>query len=180
LARKVIVATNAYVPLLLPGFRGVVEPKRGQMFALRPNAFTLAASYYANFGSEYFRQTYDGSIVVGGCRTYNADAEVGYEDKTTDQVQFSLEAFAMQVLGEFDRERDITARWSGVMGFTQHHLPIVTRCWGPNSAANGTAKSEHVWFVGGFTGHGMSMAYEVSRLAIAEVLDDVAAGFAIA
>lgn len=185
LARKVLVCTNAYVPLLLPGFAGVVEPKRGQMLAIKPGVFELAASYYANFGSEYFRQTWDGSVVVGGCRTYHAEKETGYEDRVTPWVQDDLERFTRDVLGEFSRS-DITGRWSGVMGFTQHHLPIVTRCWGENAAVShasregaGDAKSDNVWFCGGFTGHGMSMAYEVSRLAVTEMLDGAESGFGV-
>jgi glycine/D-amino acid oxidase-like deaminating enzyme len=177
IARHVLVCTNAYVPLLLPGFAGVVDPKRGQMLAIRPGVFQLGASYYANYGSEYFRQTWDGTVVVGGCRTYHAEREVGYEDRVTPWVQRDLEKFANRVLGEFDASHDITARWSGVMGFTQHHLPIITRCWGENAAATGNDKSEKVWFCGGFTGHGMSMAYEVSRLAVAEMLDGVESSF---
>lgn len=178
LARKVLVCTNAYAPLLLPGLALLVAPKRGQMLAIRPGVFQLAASYYANFGSEYFRQTWDGSVVVGGCRTYHAEKETGYEDRITPWVQDDLERFTRDVLGEFSRS-DITARWSGVMGFTPHHLPIITRCWGENAAATGDAKSDHVWFCGGFTGHGMSMAYEVSRLAIAEMLDGIESGFGV-
>lgn len=185
LARKVLVCTNAYAPLLLPGLAPLVAPKRGQMLAIRPGVFQLAASYYANFGSEYFRQTWDGSVVVGGCRTYHAEKETGYEDRVTPWVQDDLERFTRDVLGDFSRS-DITARWSGVMGFTPHHLPIITRCWGENAAAShasregaGDAKSDHVWFCGGFTGHGMSMAYEVSRLAIAEMLDGIESGFSV-
>jgi gamma-glutamylputrescine oxidase len=164
-ARHVLACTNAYAPLLLPGLAGHVTPRRGQMLALRATAArSLAASYYINFGSEYLRQHADGTIVVGGCRTYHAEREVGYEDMVTPWVQEDLERFARRTLGEFGEE-EIVARWAGTMGFSRTHLPLVGPAWGPNSAGG------KVWFCGGFTGHGMSMAYRVSEIAVGAMVE---------
>lgn len=165
LARRVLVCTNAYAPLLLPALAGVVAPKRGQMLAMRMDQGfgTLAASYYINFGSEYVRQAWDGSVLVGGCRTYHAEREAGYEDRTTPWVQGDLERFAALLLGEGGT---VVARWAGTMGFTPHHLPVIVPVAHADVPADG-----RLWFVGGFTGHGMSMAYEVSRLAVGAMLD---------
>ncbi len=169
-AKHILVCTNAYAPLLLPGLAQHVTPRRGQMLALRATGLRLDASYYINHGSEYLRQHVDGTIVVGGCRTRHAEREVGYEDRLTPWVQDDLERFATAMLGEFKPD-DITARWSGTMGFSKTHLPLIGRTWGNNSA-NGK-----VWFCGGFTGHGMSMAYRVSELAVAAMLDGAANDF---
>lgn len=172
-SKHVLACTNAYVPLLLPGLANHITPRRGQMLALRPASNrTLAASYYINFGSEYIRQHADNTIVVGGCRTYHADREVGYEDITTPWVQSDLERFAKSMVGDF-ANTDIIARWSGTMGFSKTHLPLIGPAWGTNSA-NGK-----VWFCGGFTGHGMSMAYKVSELAVASMLDGTKNDFTI-
>jgi gamma-glutamylputrescine oxidase len=173
LANRVLVCTNAYGPLLVPELADRITPRRGQMLALTPTsrgagALQLAASYYVNFGSEYVRDTGDGTILVGGCRTMHADREVGYEDMTTPWVQESLEAFATSVLGDWaGLGYRISARWSGVMGFSATHLPIITRV--PRFRAE-------VLFCGGFTGHGMSMAYEVSRRAVGVLCDGLDAG----
>lgn len=172
-APRALVCTNAYGPLLFPSLHARIAPKRGQMLALSPPtgttpAIELSASYYANFGSEYIRAASDGTILVGGCRTRHAEREVGYDDVTTPWVQGDLEAFATELLGDWaSRGYRITARWSGVMGFSSTHLPIIARL------------PEHrrdVLFCGGFTGHGMSMAYEVSRRAVAVLLDGADAG----
>lgn len=161
-ARRVLLCTNAYAGLLTPELVGVVMPRRGQMFALRSNAgappLRLDASYYANHGSEYFRQTVDGTIVVGGCRTYFAPQEVGYEDRTTDYVQTALESFAHSLLGH---DWHITARWSGTMGFSPDGLPLV----GPIRE-----DAPNIWFCGGFTGHGMSMGFRTAKLAVNALL----------
>ncbi len=175
-ADRVLVCTNAYASLLLPQFEGVVTPRRGQMIAYRPGSgFALNASYYANRGSEYFRQTWDGTLVIGGCRTYHVALEVGFEDRLTPWVQGDIERFARSIFGTQMDAMQIIARWSGTMGFSPDGLPLV----GPVSASmpsGGGGGAGHweqgrVWFCGGFTGHGMSLAYRVSRLAIEAMLD---------
>lgn len=172
-APRALVCTNAYGPLLFPSLIDRIAPKRGQMLALTPGASSpreirLSASYYANFGSEYIRAASDGTILVGGCRTRHAEREVGYEDVTTPWVQRDLEAFATEMLGDWaSRGYRIAARWSGVMGFSSTHLPIIAAI--PECPRD-------VLFCGGFTGHGMSMAYEVSRRAVATLLDGADAG----
>jgi len=160
---RVLVCTNAYTSLLLPRFEDLVKPRRGQMLGLAPNGRTLAASYYANDGSEYFRQAADGTIVVGGCRTYFADQEVGFEDRTTLPVQNSLELFARAMLGyRKDEPLPITSRWAGTMGFSPDGLPLI----GPISPTS------PIWFCGGFTGHGMSMGYKAAHEAVDAMLDN--------
>ncbi len=163
--RNVLVCTNAYGPLLLPRLAGLVLPRRGQMAAVNAPGARLDCSYYVNHGSEYLRQTPDGTIVVGGCRTYHAEREVGYDDTTTDYVQRDIERFARRMLGT---DFEITARWAGTMGFTPDGLPLI----GPVAAGDGGGWPEgSVWFCGGFTGHGMSMAHRTSRAAVEAMLD---------
>jgi gamma-glutamylputrescine oxidase len=170
-APRVLVCLNAYAPLLLPELDGLVTPRRGQMLALSGEGIRLDASYYANHGSEYFRQAADGSVVVGGCRTYFAEREVGYEDKTTAYVQDALEKFAAEMLGlagpDAVRAR-LLARWAGTMGFSPDGLPLV----GPVDDAKGTTTyGPNVWFCGGFTGHGMSMGFRTAHAAVEAMLD---------
>lgn len=177
---RVLVATNAYTSLLLPQFEDIVKPRRGQMLGLAANGRTLAASYYANDGSEYFRQAADGTIVVGGCRTYFAEEEVGFEDRVTARVQDALERFARAMLGYgANEELPITSRWAGTMGFSPDGLPLI----GPVALGEGgtddrslTRKASlhstnsPVWFCGGFTGHGMSMGYKAAHAAVDAML----------
>lgn len=162
-AGHALVCANAYVGLLLPRIAQLAAPKRAQMLAarFRPDAgVRLLMSYYANHGYEYFRQTNEGTIVVGGWRKAHAEVEVGYEDRATEPVQSGLEGFTRRMLGD---DFEITARWSGVMGFSPDHLPVV-------GAVEGFA-SKRVWFCGGFTGHGMSMGFRTAQIATAAMLE---------
>lgn len=164
-ASRVLVCTNAYGPLLFPALESLVTPRRGQMIALRyPEArgVRLDASYYFNHGSEYTRQTPDGTIVFGGCRTYHAEREVGYEDLTTPWVQESIERWAVDMMGD---GFEVTARWAGTMGFTPDGQPIV----GPIPGIDEPRR--RVWFCGGFTGHGMSIGHLTARRAAEAMLD---------
>lgn len=156
-AQHALVCTNAYLPLALPELEGAIAPKRAQMLAARTSA-RLDMANYANHGSEYFRAYSPGVILLGGCRTYHAEEEVGYEDRTTPAVQDHLEQFARGTLGILDIE--VVARWAGTMGFTPDSLPMI----GPSHANPG------VWFCGGFTGHGMSMGFETARVAVEAML----------
>ncbi len=171
-APRILVCTNAYAPLLFPSLDHLITPRRGQMLALRfphSRAVRLDASYYFNHGSEYVRQTPpppngDGTIVFGGCRTYHADREVGYEDRTTPWVQDDIEKWVTELLGS---GYEITARWAGTMGFSQDGLPIV----GPVPEIDQARK--RIWFCGGFTGHGMSSGFLTAKSAACAMVEGV-------
>ena len=157
----VMVCTNAYTPLLLPRVAPLISPKRGQMLALRApeNDFQLDHAYYASFGSEYFRRADANTVIVGGWRAHFKDEEVGYEDRTTQNVQGGLEQFAERIFGQ---SLPVVARWAGTMGFTPDGLPIV----GPMD------EHRQLWVCAGFTGHGMSLGCRTAQLAIAAMLDE--------
>jgi gamma-glutamylputrescine oxidase len=163
-ARRVLLCTNAYAPLLLPQLAAAVAPRRGQMLALANTGLRLDASYYANHGYEYFRQAADGTVVVGGARKQHAETEVGYEDCYTPQVQHDLEEFACRVLGLARADLNVTSRWSGTMGFTPDWLPAIGPVPGPWQPGA-------VWFCGGFAGHGMSIGRRCAQAAVAALLD---------
>jgi gamma-glutamylputrescine oxidase len=163
-AARVLVCTNAYAAQLFNTLAPAVLPRRGQMLAIRDPRLRLDMSYYANRGYEYFRQHADGTVVVGGCRREHAETEVGYEDRTTPSVQRDLESFAASMLGLPPREINVIARWSGVMGFTTDGLPLI----GPIA---GEWPANAVWFCGGCTGHGMSLFYRISQIAVSCMLD---------
>ncbi len=168
-ARRVLLASNAYAGLLSRELQDRIKPRRGQMLALNGEGLTLTRSYYLNHGSEYVRQAADGTVVVGGCRTYFADRETGYDDEPTPWTQSALEAFAASVLG-FDsvqhvRERTI-ARWAGIMGFSQSGLPLIEPVSSAAAESLNADGVQRAWFCGGFTGHGMSMGYRTAQAAV--------------
>lgn len=172
-ARHVLVCTNAYAPLLFPQLADLLAPRRGQMLALSSMGRTLGASYYCNDGSEYFRQAADSTIVVGGCRTYFADAEVGYEDRTTEAVQRSLESFARAILAvEPGQPLPVLARWSGLMAFTPDALPILGPIDHARPASHAPALGPRVWICSACTGHGMSMSFQAAHEAVDAMLHE--------
>jgi len=161
-ADRVLLSTNAYAGLLVQPLSSIVLPRRGQMLAFRAEGRSLSMNYYANHGSEYFREGYDGTLVFGGCRKRFAETEVGFEDRATPEVQLAIESFARSVIGA-DR-LDVIARWSGVMGFSPDGLPLV------GSLGDTEGWDGRVWFCGGFTGHGMSLAHKTATMAVEEML----------
>lgn len=160
-AAHAIVCVNAYADRLasaLPSLRGLVQPNRGQMLAALADRLRLGAAYYANYGAEYFRLTTDGVLVIGGCRAPHARDERTADDTPTNAVQADLESYAARLLGHPPR---VVARWAGIMGFSPDGLPLI----GPAES------SGRIWFCGGFTGHGMSLAARAAAAAVDGILD---------
>ena len=63
----VILATNAYTPLLLS--QVAIQPRRAQMLASAPDAARLSdLPTYSHFGYRYWRQLTTGQVLVGGWR----------------------------------------------------------------------------------------------------------------
>jgi len=162
-ADHALVCTNAYASQLLPEFAGVVHPNRGQMLAFRPEDPALAAlayAYYLNHGSEYIRPGPDNTVILGGARMHDEINERTDTDAVTSTIQDRLEYWARTLVTD---RYEITARWSGIMGFTDDAMPIVRP----------TSLDPRVWFCGGLTGHGMSMGHITARHAVAAMLDAV-------
>ena len=91
-ARIVIVATNAYTTRLLPAVP--IAPVRGQVVATRTlDRVVVPFPMYANYGYQYWRQTADGRLVVGGWRDLDMPAEVGTDERLHDEIQDTLEGF---------------------------------------------------------------------------------------
>lgn len=165
--RKVIFCLNAYAALVWPEFRALIEPNRGQMLALSApeSVLPLSYCYYANRGSEYFRRADGNTVVLGGRRTADTQAERTWDDRTTGLIQRELERFGEHLFGFLP---PVVARWSGVMGFTPDHLPLI----GPLPDHAGA-----VWFCGGYTGHGASLAHRCTKAAVDAMLQGTMAPF---
>jgi len=143
--QSVVLAVNAYAPLLDSYFADKVYPTRGQVLATAPLPPLLERPGYADHGYEYFRQLSDGRLLLGGWRQHYRSEEIGYSDETTRPIQEGLESF----LGRHfpDASAPITHRWAGVMGFSRDGLPLV-----------GSLPHEpRIFFAVGFTGHGLGL-----------------------
>jgi gamma-glutamylputrescine oxidase len=148
-----IIAVNGYAPLLDRYFENMIFPVRGQMLATRPlrNRVLGDSTYYANFGYDYFRQTEDDVILIGGLRHKFIKEEVGYEDIVNADLQEGLETYLAEKLRV--PRFDVDCRWTGVMGNTVDGLPLVGSL--PHNSS--------VLAAVGFNGHGFGLGMAVAR-----------------
>ena len=144
----VILATNAYTPLLLS--QVAIQPRRAQMLASAPDAARLSdLPTYSHFGYRYWRQLQTGQVLVGGWRDTAYEVEVGYDEQPTAGIQAHLDA----QLKSMGAEAPVTNRWAGTMGFTDSGLPLV----GPVDGI------KNVYICAGFNGHGMGFAFITAK-----------------
>ena len=151
-AGAVLLCTNAYTAHLV---HSRVRPVRGQMLATAPTRPVFARPAYANRGYQYWRQTADGRVVVGGWRDTAVEREVGEDETPTAEIQAYLDAF----LRSHDIDAKVTHRWAGTMGFSHDALPYVGQT-GPR-----------LFVCGGFTGHGMAFGPASAEMVAALVRD---------
>ncbi|HEY1013913.1 MAG TPA: FAD-binding oxidoreductase [Herpetosiphonaceae bacterium] len=167
LAGRVFLATNAWTPLLVREFAGLIIPARGQVLATAPAPRILEQAAYCDHGFEYFQQTPEGRLVLGGYRNLAFDDERTYADQTTALIQEALDAFLARHFPEL-AEVPIERRWSGTMGFTTDGLPLVGRL----------RRDERIAFAVGFNGHGLGLGLMVADELLAELAGTPAGLFA--
>lgn len=162
-AGQVVLALGAYLPRLVPALGAYVEPVRAQMLATCPaRSRWLPLPVYSHEGFFYVRQHPGGVVLVGGARHLHRAAEVGYEDATTAALQRDLEGYLHHHF-PLAEGLDVAQRWSGTMGFSPDHLPVL----GAVPEVPGS------FWATGFTGHGMGYGFRFGRL-LAEVALGVA------
>lgn len=149
----VVFATNGYSPLLSQFFEDKIFPTRGQILATEPTSLFLEAPCYANFVLDYFRQLPTGEFIIGGFRQLQKDVEKGYSDETTEVIQTALENFLTEHIPQVSKLK-ITHRWSGVMGFSLDGQPMI----------GAMPQDPQVLFCGGFTGHGIGLAFHSGKV----------------
>lgn len=155
-AGRVVVAVNAWSGGLVPGLEGVIVPVRGQILAYEPvdSVFDTGIGADVTPTGEYWQQTPDGSIVIGGCRAEAPQGDVGVlELRPTDDVTAKIEAVIPRLFPEL-AGLQVARRWAGPMAFTSDYLPVA-------DAAPGLPG---VWVGGGFCGHGMPFGPRVGQL----------------
>jgi gamma-glutamylputrescine oxidase len=154
-AGAVILATNAYTPLLVPQI--AIQPTRAQMLASAPIPRPVCdLPTYSHNGYRYWRQVAGGEVLVGGWRDTSMDTEIGYDEHPTPGIQAHLNA----QLERLSPGAKATHRWAGIMGFTESGLPMV----GP------VAGMPNVHICAGFNGHGMGFAFISAKHLVAALI----------
>lgn len=155
-AARVVVAVNAWSDTLVPALSGVIQPVRGQILAYDPIEQMFETGLFADVTptGEYWQQTPDGAIVIGGCRGEAPGGDVGVRDMVpTPDVTSAIEAIIPRLFPQLDGLH-VARRWAGLMAFTRDYLPIADRA--PDMPG--------IWVGGGFCGHGMPFGPRVGQL----------------
>ncbi len=156
LAGAVVLTTNAWMSELVPEMRGWIVPVRGQVLAYAPMAPIFPTAVFTSITEteEYWQQTLDGSIVLGGCRALAPGRDVDvWEQTPTTEVQQGLEKIFPRLFPQIS-DLHVTQRWAGLMDFTPDRIPIIDR----------VPSLEHAWFVGGLSGHGMPFGMLIGQM----------------
>ena len=112
---------------------------------------------YARYGYDYWQQTPEGRIVIGGRRDVALEAESTDVEGTTEGIQRELEELLARLVGDAPR---VTHRWSGLLGFTRDRLPLV----GPLPGR------ERIVLSLGYSGHGNVLALACGEAVAAAIL----------
>lgn len=155
-AQRVIVAVNAWSDELVPELAGLVVPVRGQILSYEPlpPVFTTGIGASVASTGEYWQQTPDGAIVIGGCRADAPNGDVGVREMVpTPDVTAAIAAVIPRLFPALQELR-VARRWAGLMAFTADYLPVA-------GAAPGLPG---VWVTGGYCGHGMPYGSRVGQL----------------
>jgi glycine/D-amino acid oxidase-like deaminating enzyme len=133
IARQAIVhATNAYAVEYLNFVRGKIIPTRGQCSRSKPiETIFWPFGLSARSGREYYHQSsIDGRITLGGCRWRSPDTEHNNQNDSelNNLVTDEHERFFSQWhpgIAIKNHTVEIEQEWSGIMGFTIDHLPLI-------------------------------------------------------
>ncbi|GCE05614.1 NAD(P)/FAD-dependent oxidoreductase [Dictyobacter aurantiacus] len=153
--KKAIIATNAWISELIPALKDIVIPVREQMLAYAPIEPIFTTGVAADIVTcEYWQQTSDGTILVGGCGSIEEDKRIGSWDyEPTSETQHAIEQILPRLFPNLNHLRPVQ-RWAGLLDYTTDAFPIIDQA--PNIAG--------VYFATGFSGHGMPFGMRLGQL----------------
>jgi gamma-glutamylputrescine oxidase len=154
-AERVLIATDGYTHGLVPELDAAVRATRGQVAVTEPLPRLLFEyPHYARHGYDYWQQTGDRRLVIGGWRDTNFESEFTSEEVTTQAIQERIDAFAAELVGRAPR---VTHRWAGLFGTTEDLLPLVGELPG----------RPDVWTACGYSGRGNVFGFLCGELVAA-------------
>jgi gamma-glutamylputrescine oxidase len=160
-ADAVVLATDGYTQGLREPLDGAVKPARGQVIVTEPlDREYFTCPHYSRDGYDYWQQTEDLRLVLGGFRDTALDEESTAKEATTPGIQSRLEVYAGELVGNAPA---IEYRWSGIFGVTGDRLPLV----GP------VPGRENVWVSCGYSGHGNVLGLACGELVARRLLGEV-------
>lgn len=159
-AEHVVIATDGLGHGLVPELDERIRATRGQVIVTESLPKLLfERPHYARHGFDYWHQTRDRRLVIGGSRDAGGNREWTDVETVTDTVQSRIEALARELLGRAPR---ITHRWAGIWGTTEDLLPFVGRVPG----------KPRVWVAAGYSGHGNVLGFASGALVARAICGD--------
>jgi len=145
-AKNVILTLNGYIQGLAPEVP--VRPVRAQCLLTTPVSQRISPNIYLSDLKMYFTQKPSGELLFGGARPQDPQSE----ETSTPDLNFIIQnELQKQVQNLFGSKPQIQKQWAGIMGFSSSELPFVEET------------RAHIYFMGGFSGHGMGMAFHLAR-----------------
>ena len=136
----VLVAVDGRLDRLLPELAGTVRTVRLQMLGTAPTTeVSLPRPVYLRGGYEYWQQTPDGRLALGGFRDVGGEEEETTATVPSERVQAALERLLRDRLGV---TAPVTHRWAASVGYTRDGMPFVGEV------------RDRVWAAGGYSGTG--------------------------
>jgi glycine/D-amino acid oxidase-like deaminating enzyme len=172
-AKHVIYCTEGHTAHLVPKFRGILVPRRGQMTVQNPGKDF--PKHKLQSWSFYMQGVFDystanaktGEIFIGGGEPENRKYSAGVSSDAENELGAlaHLDGVLPTALGSQNWGSDqigkprVNAAWTGIMGFSLDHAPFV----GPIPEAlldrpTGTSESRE-WISAGYGGYGMVNAF---------------------
>lgn len=149
-ATHTVLAADGALAALVP----TVRSRRLHMIATAPlHTRAVSTLIYARYGYEYFQQTPDGRIALGGFSDLDGDASYTHEERGNPAVWQRLEQYLHEDLGL--TEATTTHRWVGIVGFSDDQRPFAGQV------------DDGRWALGGYSGTGNLIGFIAGR-AVAE------------
>lgn len=156
-AKRVIVAVDGYLERVLPELSGRVRTARLQMLATAPTSeISVPCPMYYREGYEYWQQTPDGRLAIGGFRDRAGESEWSFDATPTAPVQQMLETFVREQLHV---SAPITHRWAACAGYSNTGLPVLGQV------------RDGVYALGGYSGTGNVIGALCGRAIVALAVD---------
>ena len=156
-ASQVIVAVDGHLETLLPELEGRVRTARLQMLATVPTTERIVpCPMYYREGYEYWQQTADGRIALGGFRDKAGASEWTHDAVPTTLVQQLLESFLRNTL---QVHAPIAHRWAACAGYSDNGLPVIERV------------RDRVFAIGAYSGTGNVIGALAARAIVALACD---------
>jgi glycine/D-amino acid oxidase-like deaminating enzyme len=155
---QIVIATDGYTHGLVPELDAKILPMRGQVVVTEPLERQLfPCPHSARHRFDYWQQTPENRLVVGGFRDKALEQEQTAEEVTTPLIQEHLDGFVRELTGA---EARIQHRWAGIFGMTEDRLPLVGRVPG----------HDRLWVSAGYSGHGNVMGLACGELVAQAIL----------